>query len=304
MPQHAVLFVADGSPDDTAPVLALRDRLDASVATAASGAAARRALAEDLPDCVVTDYELPDETGLDLLEHVRSERPDAGCILFTGVDRDAIDTAAFGDVLPEYVDSDLPDAVDRLVDLTRNALEARSHAGYPLPDDEHGRLETLAGLDLDSAPLQAALDRLTALAAEHFDVPMASVNVVFSHSQDCLVAHGADWSPLPREDTVCTYTILDDDITVIEDLRDDVRFADNDALADMGIRFYAGAPLRVGEAAPVGTLCLYDDKPRSFPEADRESLRRFTAEVVDQFALRARRRSTDRDGDAARTGDR
>ena len=141
MPQHAVLFVADGSPDDTAPVRALRDQLDASVSTAASGAAARRALAEDLPDCVVTDYELPDETGLDLLEHVRSERPDAGCILFTGGDRAVIDTAAFGDVLPEYVDSDRPDAVDRLVDAT---LDVESGPSEEVPKaDYEGELRAL-----------------------------------------------------------------------------------------------------------------------------------------------------------------
>ncbi|MEF8808152.1 PAS domain S-box protein [Natronomonas sp.] len=49
----------------------------------------------DAVDCVVSDHEMPETTGVDLLETVRDRRPDLPFILFTGADDPAVVDDAF-----------------------------------------------------------------------------------------------------------------------------------------------------------------------------------------------------------------
>ncbi len=75
----------------------------------------------------------------------------------------------------------------------------------------------------------------------------------------------------PRTESFCQYTILDDDQLVVEDASRDERFQELPAVTQMGIRFYAGAPITV-EGQRVGTLCVLDTRPRSFELEDVEAL--------------------------------
>ncbi|UPW02329.1 GAF domain-containing protein [Halorussus gelatinilyticus] len=117
------------------------------------------------------------------------------------------------------------------------------------------------------------MERITDLAARHLDVPKASINLIKEHSQEFLVCHGADWTPTHREDSICTYAIVEDGpVAVVEDVKEDPRFADNESIDDLGIRSYVGADLTTAEGLPIGTLCAYDEKPRTFSADDREFL--------------------------------
>lgn len=145
-------------------------------------------------------------------------------------------------------------------------LELRSHTAYPLPRNEDDRLAALESFALDSEALREALERVTDLPARHFDVQTASVNAIEERTQTFLVCHGADWTETSREDSICTYAIVDDDpVTVIEDTATDPRFEHNETLQELGIQFYAGADLTV-DGLTLGTLCVYDDEPRSFDD--------------------------------------
>jgi GAF domain-containing protein len=60
----------------------------------------------------------------------------------------------------------------------------------------------------------------------------------------------------------------------------DTRFADNPLVIDgPRIRFYAGAPLRVGGGLAVGTLCVLDVRPRIMSEREIGLLRDMAALV-------------------------
>jgi CheY-like chemotaxis protein len=209
-----------------------------------SARVAREILADDPSvNCLVAEYDLPDGTGLDVLNAARAESPDAACILFTATPLDDVDTAAFGDVVAEYLSKDDPNAREELVALVEHSLAFRSQTSYPLPDDEEARLAALGRYATDEAALESALDRLTELAAELFDVDSATVGLVDAHHERFLSCHGVSMETLAREDTVCTYAILDDDVMIVEDIGEDPRFADNEILQDSPICFYAGAPV-------------------------------------------------------------
>lgn len=241
-------------------------------------------------DSLVTEQELPDGTGLELIREVRERIPDTTCILYTDLPIDEIDTAAFGDVVAEYVRKGEPGADEELVGLVEQGVAFQSQTAYPLPDNEPARLAALERYATDPAALGESFDRLTELATELFGLDAAAVGLVDAHEQRFLSCHGVSFDPLPREETVCTYAMLYAGVTVIEDVTDDPRFDENEGLAAANIRFYASAPVRTPEGEVIGTFCVYDDAPREFSARDRELLSMLADEAMDQLTLRRRLR--------------
>ena len=254
-----------------------------------SAAAAREHVDADL-DALVTEQSLPDGTGLDLVREVRETVPDTPCVLFTGQSIEEIDTGAFDDLVVEYLPKDVPDAQAELVDLIEHSLSFRSQTAYPLPENEEARLAALERYAVDPDALGESFDRLTELATELFDVNAAAVGLIDAHEQRFLACHGISLDTMDREDTVCTYAILDDDVTVIEDVRADPRFEENEGLQASEIRFYASASRRTPEGEAIGTFCVYDDTPREFSARDRELLDLLGEEAMEQLTLRRRLR--------------
>ncbi|MFC6974560.1 response regulator [Halomicroarcula sp. GCM10025709] len=68
-----------------------------------SADAAEEQLAAEPVDCVVSDYDMPDRTGLDLLEAVRAEHGDLPFILFTAKGSEEIASAAISAGVTDYV---------------------------------------------------------------------------------------------------------------------------------------------------------------------------------------------------------
>lgn len=154
-------------------------------------------------------------------------------------------------------------------------------------DHEQRRLQAIEHYDLLDAPPTEAFDRITRLATRLFDVPIAMVNVIDHDSQWCLATQGIALDRTSREVSFCTHTIRRDGVMVVEDAREDGRFADNPLVTgEPGIRFYAGAPLTAPNGYRLGTLCLIGNEPRCFSDADRDSLQDLAGVVMDELNLR------------------
>jgi CheY-like chemotaxis protein len=276
-------------PDDEARDATGSALEDAGLAVTACGdlESAMEAL-DTAPDCVVTEFELPDGTGLDLLAAVRERTPDAGFVLFTDADPDAVGTSALSGGVAEYVPKGSPNAHGMLADLLRHTVTFRSQTAYPLPDDESERVAALDDYRPVLEAVQPAFDRLTSLASDLLDVPMATIGVVDDREQEFLACYGIDLDMIPREETVCTYALLEPGVTTITDLADDPRFGDNEAIGAYGLRAYASANLVTPEGRVVGTLCAYDSVPRDWTDDDREHLRLLAAEAMETLDLRRR----------------
>lgn len=259
---------------------------EGTLAWAASVEAAEEWVSENQVDCVVTEYDLDAGTGFDLAERLREVRPSLGCVLYTATDRDRLVTDDFEDMVAEYVDRDVPSAVQQLWNVVEFTSTLRAQTAYPVPQNEQERLTALDAYDFDPEVLEGDVSKITNLAAQHLGVPMASVNIIKEHSQEFLACHGADWTPTHREESICTYAIVtDEDVTVIEDVREDPRFEDNEELRDLGIRSYAGADLTTPGGLTIGTLCAYDEEPRTFSEDDQEFLRTLADVTLDLLEL-------------------
>lgn len=133
----------------------------------------------------------------------------------------------------------------------------------PIPSNEHERLLLLRELDLlDSAP-EPEFDRITQLAADMLDVPVALVSLIDESRQWFKSRVGLDATETPRDVAFCAHAILSDQPLVVNDALLDERFADNPAvLGEPYVRFYTGIPLLSSEGLALGTLCVVDRIPR------------------------------------------
>ncbi|MDY6778964.1 MAG: GAF domain-containing protein, partial [Halobacteria archaeon] len=108
---------------------------------------------------------------------------------------------------------------------------------------EEERLRQLSKYDLDAFPMRKVLERLTRIAVETFDVETAFVGVVEEDEDRIISCEGLDIETIPREETICSYTILGDTVTTVEDLGSDPRFARSMVRRETDLRSYAGVPL-------------------------------------------------------------
>ncbi|SFB69342.1 Response regulator receiver domain-containing protein [Halobiforma haloterrestris] len=236
--------------------------------------------------CVVTAYDLPDGTGMDVVDAIRSEAPQTPCVLFTDVSPAEIDTASFEETIVEYLNRDLPDADDRLGFVVNDVIDHSAQVGFLAPDDEDERLETLAQYDIDELPIEESFDRLTDLIADHFGVAVAFVGLIEEDEENFLACTGADWDSLTREDTMCTHSMLQEDVMVVEDIADDKRFAENQQLENLGIVSYAGANMTAPNGQVIGQVCVLDHEPRGYSPEERETLEGYADTAMEILELR------------------
>ena len=155
------------------------------------------------------------------------------------------------------------------------------------PDDEERRLATLGRYGVLDTPPEQAFDDLTRLAAQVLDVPIALVSLIDRDRQWFKSSVGIEVCSTPREFAFCDHAIRQAGVMVIEDARQDPRFAGNPLVTgDPFIRFYAGAPLIADDGSALGTLCVIDSQPRSFDAASRETLALLSRQVMAQLVLR------------------
>ncbi len=156
---------------------------------------------------------------------------------------------------------------------------------------ETRRLQALRDFRILDTHAEPAFDRLTQIAARHYEVPIALVSLVDESRQWFKSRLGLDVCETPREISFCTHAIRSDEPLIINDASEHPAFADNPLVTGKPyIRFYVGAPLITDAGARLGTLCIIDKDPRpDFKRSDTEVLSALAALVVDEMELRLAR---------------
>lgn len=143
-----------------------------------------------------------------------------------------------------------------------------------IPESEDKRLATLYALNLLDTDSEERFDRITRIAKQHFQVPIALVTLIDSERQWFKSKQGIDICESHRDVSFCGHAILQDEIFYIADASKDDRFSDNPFVANPPfIRFYAGAPLRATNGEMIGTLCIIDAHARTFTNEQLSVLR-------------------------------
>lgn len=156
-----------------------------------------------------------------------------------------------------------------------------------LPADEPQRLAAVRRYDVLDTPPDGAFDRITAIAARRFGVPIAIISVVDEDRIWFKSHHGLDAQQIGRDPGLCASAILSVAPHILPDATKDVRSLANPLVAgDFGLRFYAGVPLRTSDGYNLGTLCVIDKEPRTIDQAQIDDLTDLASVVMDQLELR------------------
>jgi two-component sensor histidine kinase len=156
-----------------------------------------------------------------------------------------------------------------------------------IPADEPKRLAAVRRYDILDTPPDGAFDRVTAIAARRFGVPISIVSIV-DHDRIWFKSHhGLDVKQIGRDPGLCASAILSEDPWLLSDAKTDIRSLANPLVAgEFGLRFYAGVPLRTHDGFNLGTLCVIDKEPRPIDQAQIEDLKDLASVVMDQIEVR------------------
>ena len=154
------------------------------------------------------------------------------------------------------------------------------------PPDEAKRMAAVRRYDILDTPPDGAFDRITALAARRFGVPIAIVSIVDEDRIWFKSHHGLPVEQIDREPGLCASAILGNEPYLLADASIDPRSLANPLVAgDFGLRFYAGVPLTTSDGYNLGTLCVIDKEPRPIDDRQIEDLKDLASVVMDQIEM-------------------
>jgi signal transduction histidine kinase len=151
----------------------------------------------------------------------------------------------------------------------------------PIPVNDTARLATLHDYAiLDTLPEQG-YDDVTSLAAYICDTPFSTITLVDQDRQWFKSEVGFGTNETGRSDGFCACAILRPETLIVEDTLLNPQFSQNPfVLGGPQIRFYAGAPLIAPNGHILGTVCVFDQKPRVLTPRQIEALESLSRQVM------------------------
>ena len=142
------VLLVDDDPDlaDTAVTCLERADNRLSVETATSASEGLDRIGASVPDCIVSEYDMPGMDGIEFLERVRETNPDLPFLLYTGTGSEAVASEAISAGVTDYLQKQ-PDTEQYklLAGRIRSAARVRHEAERATREAELMRLTELAG---------------------------------------------------------------------------------------------------------------------------------------------------------------
>ncbi|GAB3197737.1 GAF domain-containing protein [Pontibacter aydingkolensis] len=153
---------------------------------------------------------------------------------------------------------------------------------------EEERISALHRYQILDTPPDGSFDRITALAAKMFNMPIALIT---------LVDHDRIWfksksglegvTQIDRVPGLCASAIFSKEVYLVENAIEDPRTLTNPLVCgEFGLRFYAAAPLHTHNGYNLGTLCIIDKNQRYINREQMEMLQELAGIVMDEMELR------------------
>lgn len=149
---------------------------------------------------------------------------------------------------------------------------------------EEARLAALRQLKLLDTPASESFDRITRMASQIFNLPVAAVSLTDRDRQWFKSRVGIDHCSIPRDKAPCSEVAETNEPLIIEDFSTNPCYADS-LLASAGTRFYAGAPLVTKDGYGLGALCVLGTEPREVKPSEIAALVDLAAMVMAQIEL-------------------
>lgn len=156
-----------------------------------------------------------------------------------------------------------------------------ANKSFPIPDNELERIIALSNIDLDFTNLEENFKDLTQLATKVTGTEISLINIIDSFTQWTIANQGIELEQMPREESVCQYTIMSDTSFEVQDLTLDERFSTKFFVkGPEGLRYYFGMPLKMSPGLNVGALCVLDKEVKALSAEKIEMLEIIAQTVV------------------------
>ncbi len=156
----------------------------------------------------------------------------------------------------------------------------------PIPENDAERLVELHSYGVLDTPTEQGYDDITFLASYICEAPYATITLVDEDRQFFKSEVGFGTRETNRADSFCACAMLEPEAMVVPDALLDERFAGNPfVLGRPCIRFYAGAPLVTPSGHVLGTVCVFDDKPRELRPEQLQALQSLARQVMAHMEL-------------------
>ncbi len=185
-----------------------------------------------------------------------------------------------------------PDAVVSTVNELMLGIDAlmlqqgKNPARGLLAENEPERLAALHELQLLQPETLMIYQQYIEEACQAFNVKYAQISLVDETWVNTPASPLADENQnpieagIPREESICTHLVHQNEALIIEDIDRDPRFKHNPELNRNKIKSYAGVPLRTKQGLVLGSLCILDKQVRQMSEEDLVLLNQLADDLI------------------------
>ena len=168
--------------------------------------------------------------------------------------------------------------------VSKDAYEYLDNTGR----DERARLEAVRRYRLVDQPIEDTYDRIAFVAGAIFDTPIATVSLVEEDRVWLAACQGLSGvREVGKEPGLCASVIQQDDVYVVNNAAVDPRTLEHPLVrGELGLRFYAAAPIRTQDGYRLGTVNVIDSRPREATPRQLKALEHLAAMVSDELELR------------------
>ncbi|PTY05584.1 phytochrome sensor protein [Opitutaceae bacterium EW11] len=194
---------------------------------------------------------------------------------------------------PDAIVTSLPDAVHHISECLTTASDV---GATPSADTPHPRTPESSSPNEEDVPAPLGLaDRepdalfgtVSRDIAQHFGIPVSLVRITATDPEFWRTRSGVApelaSAPVPANGES---RLPADQIVFVEDVTQDKRFSSDTSLAQRGIRFFGGVPLRTAAGRVVGAITVVDTKPRQIDERDRDFVQARANELMQAVEAR------------------
>jgi len=180
----------------------------------------------------------------------------------------------------------------KLRDVAKDLSETGEEIVFPpqqrLTSEESDRIKAVARYDILDTPPNGAFDRVAAIAAKLFNVPIATVSIVDTDRVWFKASLGLPGvRQVTRDLGLCASVILEGQPYLVPNTKTDPRTAGHPLVTgEPGLEFYAAAPIITADGHHLGTVAVMDNKPHEATPEQMGMLEDLAAVVMDQLELR------------------
>jgi PAS domain S-box-containing protein len=150
---------------------------------------------------------------------------------------------------------------------------------------EKERLEALYSYNIIDSEKDESFDRLVEIAAKVCNCSFAHIAFIEKDRLWIKAKFNFEVKEIPRHNSFCNITIKNPEVLkIIPDVSKEKELKNNPVvLKNPDVKFYAGKTIVDHNGHALGTLCVFDSKPKELTEAQKDILEKLSQEVMDKI---------------------